>query len=326
MQVQVLEHEHIFAPHPAGQCHASTVAVLAPGVIGAAWFGGSEEGHADVAIWFATLQDHQWSEPRKVADAPVACWNPVLLAEDGLVTLFYKRGAEIPTWQTLVIQSSDGGATWSEPRELVAGDHGGRGPVKNKCLRLQSGDLLAPASTEAGEWNCFVDRFDGTTWQRSANVPLDRFRLQGTGIIQPTLWQSADGTVHMLMRSSEGYVFRSDSKDDGRTWAQAYALDVPNNNCGIDVARLADGTLVLAHNPVSGNWAARTPMILATSTDDGRHFDPLLWLDHVPADKNIVAAEFSYPAIVASGQDVYVTYTWKRATIAFWHLRIAATL
>jgi hypothetical protein len=36
---------------------------------------------------------------------------------------------------------------------------------------------------------------------------------------------------------------------------------MPNNNSGIDVARLLDGTLVLAFNPSSG----RSPLSLAVS-------------------------------------------------------------
>ena len=324
MKYQVKNHQHIFESETKfRQCHASTVCVLPNGNLGAAWFGGEHEKAPNVAIWFASRQGGEWEEPRKAADAEgVPCWNPVLFTDGDRLLLFYKVGREIPRWQTFVKESMDNGLTWSEGRELVPGDFGGRGPVKNKCIRLQDGAVLAPASTEENGWACFTDRSEdgGRTWQRSADVPFDRKMLSGSGMIQPTLWQDKWGTVHMLMRSSEGAIYRSFSEDGGVTWSTAQRTSLPNNNCGIDVARLADGRLVLVYNPVSGNWAARSPIAFTVSEDNGVSWSNPEILEHVPCKTNIERAEFSYPAIVAEGNDVYITYTWKRRTVSFWQL------
>lgn len=324
MKYQIKNHQHIFESETKfRQCHASTVCVLPDGNVGAAWFGGEHEKAPDVAIWFARREGGEWEESRKVADAEgVPCWNPVLFAEGERLLLFYKVGKKIPCWQTFVKESRDSGLTWSEERELVPGDFGGRGPVKNKCIRLQDGAILAPASTEEGGWECFADRTEdgGKTWHRSANVPFEREMLSGSGMIQPALWQDERGTVHMLMRSSEGAVYRSDSEDGGLSWSTARRTSLPNNNCGIDVARLSDGRLVLVYNPISGNWAARSPIAFTVSEDNGLSWSNPEILEHVPCRTNIERAEFSYPAIVAEGNDVYITYTWKRRTVAFWQL------
>ena len=324
VKYQVKNHQHIFESETKfRQCHASTVCVLPDGNLGAAWFGGEHEKAPDVAIWFARREGGEWEEPRKAADAEgVPCWNPVLFADGERLLLFYKVGKEIPRWQTFVKESTDSGLTWSEGRELVPGDFGGRGPVKNKCIRLGDGAVLAPASTEENGWACFTDRSEdgGRTWRRSADVPFDRKMLSGSGMIQPALWQDERGTVHMLMRSSEGAIYRSRSEDGGMTWSTAQRTSLPNNNCGIDVARLADGRLVLVYNPVSGNWAARSPMAFSVSEDNGENWSNPEILDHVPCRTNIERAEFSYPSIVAEGNDVYITYTWKRRTVAFWQL------
>ena len=86
--------------------------------------------------------------------------------------------------------SSDSGESWSEERELVPGDFGGRGPVKNKCLVLKDKSILAPASTEQDGWNCFTDRsFDqGKTWIRSETSSTDswqrkKFRFDPTDLM-----------------------------------------------------------------------------------------------------------------------------------------------
>ena len=328
MHLQIISHQLIFVPEAAGfkQCHASTVVLLPDGEIACAWFGGDHEKAPNVCIWFSRRDSAGiWSAPVKAADGcGTPCWNPVLFFHDGSLMLFYKLGGEIPCWRTMVRRSADRGRTWDAARELVPGDTGGRGPVKNKCILLADGSLLAPASTEDGGWNCFADRScdGGTVWHRSANVPLDRSRLTGSGIIQPTLWQDDSGIVHMLARSSEGFLFRSDSEDGGMHWSEAAATSLPNNNSGVDLTRLSDGRLVLAFNPVSGNWAPRSPIALAVSGDNGSSWSEPLVLEHVCCDRNQPDSEFSYPAIVSRQTEIFLTYTWKRQSIAFWHLRL----
>ena len=155
--------------------------------------------------------------------------------DGGRIYLFHKVGPTIPAWQTMVMTSDDGGVTWSAPRELVPGDRGGRGPVKNKPIRLADGTWLAPASIESDVWDAFVDisHDRGQTWTKSQLVPIHRSALsvadaaasslpvpelsfQGKGVIQPTLWESEPGVVHMLLRSTAGRIYRSDST---RRWA-----------------------------------------------------------------------------------------------------------
>jgi hypothetical protein len=49
---KAVEHaEFIYDTGPYPQVHASTLAETASGQLVAAWFGGTEEGHDDVAIW-----------------------------------------------------------------------------------------------------------------------------------------------------------------------------------------------------------------------------------------------------------------------------------
>ena len=46
----------IFDSAPFPSCHASTIAQLPTGLV-AAWFGGSDEGEADVGIWVSRMID-----------------------------------------------------------------------------------------------------------------------------------------------------------------------------------------------------------------------------------------------------------------------------
>lgn len=329
MEHWVVDHKHIFKPEELYlESHASTIECLSDGTLVAAWFGGTKEKHDDVAIWCSRYKNGVWEPQRKAADvADVPCWNPVLFDAGDRLVLYYKVGKTIQEWQTYFVESYDGGVTWSEGKELVPGDvSGGRGPVKNKCIRLQDGAILAGGSIETlEEWTCFADRSEdnGKTWTRSAAVPIDRSKLQYKGIIQPTLWQDDEGVVHMYTRSTEGFIYHSESYDGGRTWSEALPTSMPNNNSGIDLTRLDDGRLVLVYNPISGNWGRRSPLVFSISEDNGKTWGKEYHLDHVPCEKKERWANFSYPAVIARGNHIYITYTWKRETIAFWHIELA---
>ena len=108
-----------------------------------------------------------------------------MFAQENQVLLFYKVGQEISRWQTMIKISLDSGETWSEAKELVKGDFGGRGPVKNKCILLADGSILAPASTEGDGWKCFTDHSvdQGKTWTRSEDVVPQSGSVKNSSIL-----------------------------------------------------------------------------------------------------------------------------------------------
>ena len=82
--LSALQTEFIYDRGPYPQVHASTVVETTSGQLVAAWFGGTEEGHEDVAIWVSRLENQRWSTSVKVADGVqdpskrYPTWNPVL--------------------------------------------------------------------------------------------------------------------------------------------------------------------------------------------------------------------------------------------------------
>ena len=191
--MRLIRKEFIMTDPPVPECHASTIVKLGAEEEAAAWFAGTKEGENDVMIWCSRRENGVWTPPRRIPSAEgIPHWNPVLFAMEGRLRLFYKIGYTIPDWKTMYTDSFDGGATWSEERELVLGDEsGGHGPVKNKPIRLSCGAVLAPGSTERGEWKCFADMFRGDGWskreipsekcvsfsRRSGNPHRDRFTV-----------------------------------------------------------------------------------------------------------------------------------------------------
>jgi predicted neuraminidase len=322
-----MRYEHVFGDvRNFSQCHAATLVRSEDGGLLVAWFGGTREGHRDTAIWAADRnpsargEDGVWSAPRVIAKVrDEAHWNPVLFAigpKDWI--LHFKVGMRIHDWSTWSQRSTDAGETWGPARELVPGDRGGRGAVKNKPIRLACGDWLAGASIESRKgWNAFIDRSaDGIQgWQATRPFAIERRHRRGKGIIQPTLWQSSERDVHALARSTEGSLYRSDSADGGHSWSPARPTAIPNNNSGVDLVRLSSGLLALACNPVAGNWAARSPLSLLFSRDNGESWPERIDIESDPG-------EFSYPALVEGDGGLDLAFTWNRRRIAVAHLAL----
>ena len=322
-------------------CHASTLVRMEDGNILAAWFGGSWESNPDTAIWAALRTDSGWQRPYVAADRwCVPHWNPSLFCrKDGIVLLFYKEGKNTAEWISMVKYSDDGGKSFSSPRQLFLREGLDRGPVKNKCILLSDGRIAAPGSVEpAGVdiWDSFVDFSSdgGKTWEMGPFIPVrrvdtsspryriirhsayDKKRCLGKGIIQPAIWESQPGHIHALMRSSSSAIFRSDSTDGGETWNCAYNTGLPNNNSGIDLVKLDGGELLLVSNPVGIDWGARTPLTVSCSCDNGISWEEIFVLEDE-------SGEYSYPAIVSYGREVFISYTWRRERIAYWHLELS---
>ena len=336
MKVKNLVQEFVAGEDTKGydSAHASTLLQLKDGNVLSAWFGGSWEESSDVAIWGARRINGVWEEPRVLVNVwDVALWNPVLFRkENGGIILFFKVGKQIEMWKTWYVESYDEGMTFTEPKELVENDpSNGRGPVKNKPIRLADNTVLAPASWEADKWDAFVDisTDDCKTWTTSQLVPLRRssYEIQmvdrpynkhyiyGQGVIQPTLWQDSEGAVHMFLRTTSSRIFRSDSVDGGRTWSMAYDTGLPNNNSGIDLVKMSNGNLVLVYNPRENlpNYykGPRTPLTVAVSKDNGETFEEILVLE----DKQ---GNYCYPAVICDDTNkIMITYTWNRENIVY---------
>ena len=329
----MLQQEFIFEENE-NDCHASTVLELAGNRFLAAWFEGKKEGDDSCAIRFAIREENGvWTLPRTAAKVePVAHWNPVLFRNDlGEIFLYFKVGRQIADWKTYVMSSSDEAVHWSTPVELVPGDDsGGRGPVKNPPILNSAGHIVAPASTEReGRWRAFVDisADHGKSWMKSAEIPIpevrvdDRYRHYRLGTIQPALWESADGTLHMFLRSNNHAIYRSESHDGGISWCEAYPTKLPNNNSGLSLTQFRGGRLLLAANLCASNWGCRHILSLIASDDNGETWSkPVTLAQCLPGDiRPGVQAEFSYPTLITQSDEKHfaLTYTWHRKKIVF---------
>lgn len=298
---------------PFPSCHASTIEQTSDGLI-AAWFGGSYEKHPDVGIWVSRFTDGKWSVPEEVADGVQHAglrhptWNPVLFNYGDELFLFYKDGPDPRSWWGQLIISKDNGQTWSRRMRLPEEIYG---PIKNKPVLLDNGELICPTSTEHDGWKVHMeftaDR--GLSWERSEPVNDGKT----TSAIQPSILKHDGGKLQILCRSRNKKIVSAFSADNGRTWSPLEPIDLPNPNSGTDAVTLKDGRHVLVYNHIdpSEEWGDRNILNVAVS-DDGINWQAAVLLEN-DSDPD---GEYSYPAVIQANDGmVHVTYTWNRKLI-----------
>lgn len=314
----ILLREFIYTAAPYPQAHASTIVELRPGVLAAAWFGGTRERDPDVEIWFARRTAKGWETPASVANgiqpdgSRLPTWNPVLFRDPaGALHLFYKVGPSPQKWWGETIVSTDEGRSWSRAHRLPEGI---LGPIKNKPVALADGTWLAPSSIESSEgWTLHFERSSdsGATWSATGPVasPLH------LDAIQPSILFHPGGVLEAVARTRQGVLAMSWSKDGGRSWSPLAAIDLPNPNSGTDAITLKDGRQLLvynhsAHRPETPGKGPRWPLNIALSSD-GVHWRNVLTLESLP-----VPDGYAYPAVIQTRDGlVHVTYTWNRRRI-----------
>jgi predicted neuraminidase len=300
--------EFIYQPADVSfpSCHASTIVETRKGLL-AAWFGGTEERNPDVGIWVSHFADGKWTKPVEVVNGiqhktkRYPCWNPVLYNNGKEILLFYKVGPSPSTWWGEMMTSSDEGKTWSRPSRLPEDIYG---PIKNKPVLLQNGELLCPSSSEHDGWRVHMEitTDNGLTWERTPFLNNKEIRA-----IQPTILLHKQGRLQMLCRSASSAILSSFSNDNGLTWSELTPVALPNPNSGIDAVTLKDGRHLLVYNHI---LKGRNVLNVAISEDG------IEWKAAALLENELKAGEFSYPAVIQTSNGmVHITYTWNRKLI-----------
>mgnify|MGYP003645860469 FL=1 len=314
----IIVDEFINNDAPYLSCHASTIVETTKGDLVASWFGGTHERHPDVGIWVSKLKNGKWTEGIEVANGiqndtlRYPTWNPVLYqVPDGDLMLFYKVGPSPSTWWGILMRSKDGGDSWSDPEKLPEGF---LGPIKNKPVLLDNGNLLLPSSVEGNGWNLRMESTPdfGKTWKMGDTLPKGPNKINA---IQPSVLFHQNNKLQQIGRTRNRHLFTTWSEDNGNTWSDLELLNMPNNSSGTDAVTMKNGEHALIYNhvwPDEGTTKSyRSPLNIATSKD-GINWNAALVLE----DSKI--SQYSYPAII-QGSDgmLHCVYTWRRQKIKY---------
>lgn len=266
-----------YLPTECPQNHASNIMPLANGDLLCVWFGGTQEGIADISIYLSRLNcgESTWTTQVKLSeDATRSEQNPILFpAPDGKLWLLYtaqKSGNQ----DTAIVKyriSSDNGYTWGSIKTLF--DTSGTF-IRQPIVVLDNGEWLIPifyCQTAPGKkWIGYQDTSavkisadNGMTWVEY-QVP------NSTGCVHMNVEKLADGTLLALFRSRwADNIYVSHSNDNGRSWTQPVPTVLPNNNSSIQFTVLNNGHLALVFNNVNAeNCAERRASLYDEIEDD----------------------------------------------------------
>lgn len=292
-----------------------------------------------------------WSEPQILVPAGemAGAVTGLFTARNGtLVALgaHWPSEKQYTVWHWFRMESRDSGRSWSEPEPFTL--HDSHASFAQGPVRLQNGESLYPGSffdkrarplvasakklahaknerealaLPAEDKSCgkfgthlhgccvFIDA-DGDGRRLVEYGHIDNRPL---GLLEPTCIQLKDGRLVMLMRAEwGGFLWRAESRDNGRTWTDAWQTDIPNPTSLTHLVRLPDSRIVLIHNAVGGEVGARAPR------------DPLsIWISDdemeswsIKADV-IHGGQLAYPnAMILDGRLVFV-YDRDRRQVRF---------
>ena len=264
-------------PSGCPQNHAANLLPLPDGTLMCVWFGGSQEGKADISVWGSRLAPGAttWSEAIKLSDDPERSeQNPVLFqAPDGVLWLLW-TAQHAGNQDTAIVryrQSHDGGKHWGAIATLL--DEPGTF-IRQPITVMPNGNWLLPVfycRTRPGEkWvgnddisAVKISADGGKSW-RDVAVP------QSLGCVHMNIIPLADGSLAAFFWAD--HIWYSQSTDFGESWSAPIPTTLPNNNSSIQATTLSNGDLALVFNNMSAAGASerRASLYDEIEDDDGR--------------------------------------------------------
>ena len=316
---------HWVSNNETNEAHSASIAITngEPVVV---WYGGTEEGHHDVAI-FSSSFDGKWTAPRVIADRNSTeqalgryirkVGNPNLYSwPDGRLGLYYVS-VSVGGWAASSInymESFDQGGQWTSPIRLVTSPFLNISTlVRTKGLPLADGGVQLPVYHE------FLGKFSETlTLSDDLNV-MDKVRIsRGKYSLQPAITNLDESSAIALLRYSgdpPSRILSVFSADAGASWSKPARTELPNPDSAVSIINPGKGYLLLALNDLEDG---RHRLSLAMGSEG--EWKVVKVLEEETATNPDHEYEFSYPSMTI-GPDgfIHLVYTWNQKRIK--HLR-----
>ncbi len=264
-----------------------------------------------------------WTAPKLlISDEKLTDGDPNILVDGNTVWVYSTRVPRPNTIKkalTMMVKSTDNGATWSQPKEIFIPRQYTPGKQHN-AIKLRDGsyamgiswDLWAEkgmAARTEGEMNLasgLLLSTDGENWTLHGNVYAqaeDKIRPNYTnGLCEPSIVQLDNGELLMILRSGGSRHYEARSRDGGVTWSRPAASSLTGSNTLTALWKSetnpSEIVAVWNNNPLN-----RWPLVTAMSTDGGRRWT-------APRILSNPGRQASYPGITQLSDGTFIV-VWQ---------------
>lgn len=274
-------------------------------------------GHdrADQHISFSTSEDGlKWSAKQDLAGAPEKGYG------------WIARGFWLREGKLLALASRYKAPSYlGEGLQLHAFELERSEPPKWKHLGMVNDNALnnfPPKKIPSGEW--MMSRRDslanvyfmvgGTKgFDQWESFPIEVDEGSGLAPEEPGWWVLPDNRLVALFRDNggSGYLFRSFSTNNGRSWSKPVKTNFPDAKSKFSVLRLADGHYVIVSNP---DPRKRDPLAISIS-DDGLVFHTMGYL--------VGGRNVDYPHVIEHDGNLFVAFSSAKQSVEVLRIKLS---
>ncbi len=305
------------------EVHSAGAVELSNGDIRAVWYGGTREGHSDVAIytnvWNAT--SGEWGQEHTATNLETArtgnrryarkLGNPVITrGADNNIWLFYVSA--VGGWATSGINlaiSRDEGKSWETVKRLITSPTLNLSTlVKGSAIRFTDGTIGLPVYHE------FLAKFgELLRLDRDGNV-IDKTRLTwGRDALQPVIMPYSELEAVSLLRYAgdpPNRILAQFTDNAGLAWPEPFKIDLPNPNAAITGISVNGGQRLLM--VFNDHPDERDRLTLAISDDHGESWKKIHVFEQWDEEKKGKKQGYSYPSLIqATNGDLHLVYSWN---------------
>ncbi|MBL9199851.1 MAG: exo-alpha-sialidase [Opitutaceae bacterium] len=272
-----------------------------------------------------------WAAPKPLTGAPrgLVPGMPHYNTRDKEGFRYISRGLWVRDGELLALASLDEAAGFFGPSLELRAFRWNRSAERWDDIGVVQKNAInnfAPQKLPSGEWAMTRRKWDykdtGVEFLIGGVKRLDDWTsvpvVGGGGDIalkaeEPIWWALPDGNLQALFRDNgrSGYIFRSFSTDNGRTWSNPVKTNFPDARSKLHGLRLRDGRYVLVSN---ANPKKRDPLTLAVSRD-GMVFDQLYYV--------VGGRHVDYPHVMEHDGYLYIAHSGAKMSVEIQRVRIA---
>ena len=165
---------------------------------------------------------------------------------------------------TYYVRTTDG-VNWSKPEKLF------HTPTSAHTTDTLTGRIFGTGGARIS----YTDDPSGLTgWTNSGLTDAqveDAYKRGAKMLVEGTIYQTKDYVLHYLFRTETGYLWHTESYDNGETWSNVYPTQFTNDMHMTYFGRLPDGRIYYIGTPNYSGTNARSTLMLYIS-EDGINF------------------------------------------------------